>query len=165
MKLIRRIFPHPLLSLLLTIVWLLLVNRFSINSLLFGGFLGIVIPFITRPYWPNMPRIRHPLKIVEYILVVLYDIVVANVVVAKLVLFHKNENLKAAWISVPLELKSPEAITVLAGTITLTPGTVSSDVSSEGHALLVHCLHAPDPDAVCEDIKTRYEGRLKEIFE
>lgn len=165
MKLLQRIFPHPLLSLLLTIVWLLLVNRFSINSLLFGGFLGIVIPFITRPYWPNMPNIRHPLKIAEYILVVLYDIVVANIVVAKLILFHRNASLQAAWISIPLDLKSPEAITVLAGTITLTPGTVSSDVSSEGHALLVHCLHAPDPEAVCEEIKTRYERRLKEIFE
>ncbi len=90
MTLLSRIFPHPLLSLLLTIVWLLLVNRFSINSLLFGGLLGVIIPFITSPYWPNMPRIRHPLKIAEYIFVVLYDIVVANVVVAKLVLFHKN---------------------------------------------------------------------------
>ncbi len=165
MTLLSRIFPHPLLSLLLTIVWLLLVNRFSINSLLFGGLLGVIIPFITSPYWPNMPRIRHPLKIAEYIFVVLYDIVVANVVVAKLVLFHKNENLQSAWISVPLELKTPEAITVLAGTITLTPGTVSSDVSSEGHALLVHCLHAPDPGAVCDEIKSRYERRLKEIFE
>ena len=165
MTLLRRIFPHPLLSLLLTVVWLLLVNRFSINSLLFGGFLGIVIPFITRPYWPNMPRIRNPLKIAEYVLVVLYDIVVANIHVARLILFKRNSDLQPAWVSVPLELRTPEAITVLACTITLTPGTVSSDVSSEGHALLVHCLDAPDPDAICEEIQTRYESRLKEIFE
>ena len=59
---------------------------------------------------------------------------------------------------------SPEAITVLAATITLTPGTVSCDLSEDGHALLVHCLHAPDPAAVLDEIKTRYEARLKEIF-
>ena len=48
--------------------------------------------------------------------------------------------------------------------ITLTPGTLSCDLSQDRDALLVHCLHAPDPEAVLEEIKTRYEARLKEIF-
>ena len=165
MKLLRRLFPHPLLTLLLTVVWLLLVNRYSLNSLLFGLFLGIVIPFITQPYWPNRPKLRNPMKVIEYVLVVLWDIVIANVVVAKIVLFKPNSARQPAWIAIPLDLKSPEAITVLAGTITMTPGTVSADVSAEGHALLVHCLDASDPDAVRDEIKTRYEARLKEIFE
>ena len=46
----------------------------------------------------------------------------------------------------------------------LTPGTVTADVSQNGNALLVHCLHAPDPDAVAADIKSRYESRLLRIF-
>ena len=165
MKLLRRVFPHPLLTLLLTGVWLLLVNSYSHNSLLFGLFLGIVIPFITQPYWPNRPTLRRPFKVIEYLLVVMWDIVAANIVVARIVLFKSNEARKPAWISVPLELRTPEAITVLAGTITMTPGTVAADVSAEGHALLVHCLDAPDPDAVRDEIKERYEARLKEIFE
>ena len=165
MKLIRRLFPHPWLTVLLTAVWLLLVNRYSHNSLLFGLFLGIVIPFVTQPYWPNRPKLRNPLKVLEYVLVVIWDIIVANVVVARIVLFKSNDARQPAWISVPLDLRTPEAITVLAGTITMTPGTVSADVSAEGHALLVHCLDAPDPDAVRDEIKERYEARLKEIFE
>ena len=60
---------------------------------------------------------------------------------------------------------TPEAITVLASTITLTPGTVSADMSNHGHSLLVHCLDAPDPAAVRDEIKERYERRLMEIFE
>jgi multicomponent K+:H+ antiporter subunit E len=68
-------------------------------------------------------------------------------------------------VTVPLELRTPEAITTLAGTITMTPGTLTADVSAEGHALLVHCLDAPDPDAVRDEIKSRYERRLMEIFE
>lgn len=165
MKLFLKIFPHPILTLLLTGVWLLLVNKFSINSLLFGAFLGITIPFVTRPYWPNVPTIRNPLKIAEYFMIVLWDIVVANFIVAGLILFRRNDSLHPAWVTVPLDLRTPEAITVLAGTITLTPGTVSSDISTEGHAILVHCLNAPDPQAVCDEIKARYESRLKEIFE
>jgi len=53
---------------------------------------------------------------------------------------------------------------VLAGTITLTPGTVSADLSDGGHSLLVHTLHTDDPDGVRDEIKQRYERRLKEIF-
>ncbi|MEC7259139.1 MAG: Na+/H+ antiporter subunit E [Pseudomonadota bacterium] len=165
MTLFRRIFPHPLLTVLLTLVWLMLVNRFSWNSVIFGFFLGLLIPFVIRPYWPNMSRMRHPVKIAEYVAVVLYDIVVANITVAMLILFKRRDQLRQAWISIPLELRTPEAITTLAGTITLTPGTVSCDISDKGHYLLVHCLHAPDPDAVRDEIINRYERRLVEIFE
>jgi len=165
MRFLRRVFPHPLLTLMLTVVWLLLAGSYTINSLLFGLLLGIIIPFITGPYWPDRPRLHNPLMICEYVLVVLWDIIVANVVVAGLVLFKRNRDLRPNWVSIPLELRTPEAITVLAATITLTPGTVSSDLSSEGHSLLVHCLNAPDPDAVRDEIKQRYERRLLEIFE
>ncbi|MCB1345765.1 MAG: monovalent cation/H+ antiporter subunit E, partial [Rhodobacteraceae bacterium] len=92
-------------------------------------------------------------------------IVKANIDVALIVLFKPRRDLRPAWVCVPLEIRAAEAITVLAGTITLTPGTVSCDLSEDGHAILVHCLHAPDPDAVRDDIKARYERRLKEIFE
>ena len=67
--------------------------------------------------------------------------------------------------TVPLDLTSPEAITVLAGTITMTPGTVSAMLSADSSAILVHCLHTDDPEGVRDDIKKRYEWRLKEIFQ
>ncbi|MBY6065958.1 Na+/H+ antiporter subunit E [Leisingera aquaemixtae] len=165
MKLIWRLFPHPFLTLLLTLTWLLMVNRWSLNSLVFGFMLGVIIPFVTQPYWPNRPNLRRPLKIAEYILVVLMDIIQANIIVARIVLFKPNADRRPNWITIPLELKTPEAITALAGTITMTPGTLSADVSDEGHALLVHCLDAPNPDAVRDEIKQRYERRLMEIFE
>ncbi|MBT8152870.1 Na+/H+ antiporter subunit E [Epibacterium ulvae] len=165
MKLLRRALPHPLLTLLLTGTWLLLVNGWSLNSLVFGFLLGWLIPFVTAAYWPDQPKMRAPFKILAYIGVVIWDIIVANFVVAKIVLFKSNTDRKPAWVTVPLDLRTPEAITVLAGTITLTPGTVSADVSDHGHALLIHCLDADDPDAIRDEIKTRYEARLKEIFE
>ncbi|MVO17475.1 Na+/H+ antiporter subunit E [Parasedimentitalea huanghaiensis] len=165
MKLLQRLLPHPILTLLLTLTWLLLVNGFSLNSLVFGFGLGLVIPFFTQPFWPDRPRLVKPLKVIQYILLVLYDIVVANVVVAKIVVFKSNANRQPNWVTIPLDLRTPEAITTLAGTITMTPGTLTADVSAEGHALLVHCLDAPDPEAVRDDIKQRYERRLMEIFE
>ncbi|OIQ44566.1 MAG: Na+/H+ antiporter subunit E [Roseobacter sp. MedPE-SW] len=165
MKLLRRLLPHPILTLLLTLAWVLLTSTWTLNSLVFGFLLGLLIPFLTQPYWPQQMRLKKPLKIIEYILIVLYDIVVANVIVARIVVFKPNAKRQPAWIAVPLDLLTPEAISVLAGTITMTPGTVAADVSAEGHALLVHCLDASDPEAVRDEIKQRYERRLKEIFE
>ena len=162
---LRRLLPHPLLTLALTLVWLGLVNKVTVGNEVLGLFLGLVVPVLTAPYWPNRPRIARPLKVIEYVLVVLWDIVVANVQVALIILFKPNDKIRSAWVSVPLDLTSAEAITVLAGTITMTPGTVSVGLANDGSAILVHCLHADDPEAVRDDIKARYERRLKEIFQ
>ncbi len=161
---IKRLFPHPLLSLMLVAVWLGLVNKVTPGNLLLGAILGIAVPMLTSPFWPNRPTLRNPLKAVSYILIVLWDIVVANVQVAKIILFKKNEDIHSKWICVPLELTSAEAITVLAGTITMTPGTVSALLSADASCILVHCLHTDDPDGTRDEIKDRYERRLKEIF-
>ena len=156
--------PHPFLTLLLTVVWILLQGEFSAGMAVFGLILGILIPWGTSIWWPDTPKGFRLGKMMPYCLLVIWDIVVANVQVAWVVLSVPNSKLKPAWIVVPLDIVQPEAITVLAGTITLTPGTVSADLSSEGHSLLVHVLHTDDPDAVRDEIKTRYEARLKEIF-
>ncbi len=162
---LRKLFPHPYLTLLLVITWMLLVNQLKLGSLVFAVMLGIIIPIITAPYWPDRPLLRNPAAIIGYILIVLYDIVKSNFIVASIVLFKPNSQLQPAWVTVPLDLRTPEAITVLAGTITMTPGTVTADMSGDGKALLIHCLHAPNPDEVRDDIKARYESRLMRIFE
>jgi multicomponent K+:H+ antiporter subunit E len=160
----RWLFPHPFLTLLLAAVWVMLQNQISAGMVVFGLILGTIIPQITSVWWPDRPKSIRLGKMFSYVIMVLWDIIVANLQVAWIVLSVPNARLKPAWIVVPLELKQPEAITVLAGTITLTPGTVSADLSNEGHSLLVHVLHTDDPDAVRDDIKNRYERRLLEIF-
>lgn len=162
---LRRLLPHPLLTLLLTAVWLLLLNDFTVGALVFGLVLGILVPLFTRMFWPEAPRMHNFPGIVEYFVVVLWDIVVANFLVAYLVLFRPAGRLRSRFLVIPLDIRSPEAISVLAGTITLTPGTVSSDLSSDGRNLLVHALDVVDPEAAVATIKHRYERRLKEIFE
>lgn len=162
---LARIFPHPILSIVIVIVWLFLQNRFSMGHLVLGTVIGIVVPKFTSSYWPGRPRIRNIPMIVSFIAVVLWDIVVSNVIVAYLVLFRRSESLRSRFITVPLDLRTPEAISLLAGTITMTPGTVSADLSADGRSLLVHCLETDAPDEVIAGIKSRYERRLKEIFE
>jgi multicomponent K+:H+ antiporter subunit E len=161
---LSRLIPHPFLSLTLILVWLGLVNTLTLGNLILGTGFGLVIPMLTAAYWPDRPVLARPLKIVEYVAIVLWDIVVANVQVALVILLRREPDIRSRWIAIPLELHSAEAITVLAGTITMTPGTVSATLSADGRAILVHCLHTDDPDAVRDEIKSRYERRLKEIF-
>lgn len=161
---LSRVFPHPLLSLTLLMIWFGLANTISLGHMLLGGFLSIVLPIYSAPYWPGRPRLQSPFRMAEYVAIVIWDIILANIDVAKIILFKKPEDVKSAWIAIPIDLTAPEAITLLAGTITMTPGTISTMLSADARTILVHCLHTDDPDAVRDEIKTRYERRLKEIF-
>jgi len=161
---IRHLLPHPALSFLLLVFWMLLVNELSFGALFLALVFAVLIPLITSRYWPDRPRIRFGPDLMAYLAIVLFDIVVANFHVAWIILTRRNRDLRSRWLVVPIELRSAEAITVLAGTISLTPGTVSSDVSADGRALLVHALDVADPEAEVARIKQRYEARLLKVF-
>lgn len=160
----KRLLPHPGLSALLVIIWMLALNAFSVGGLVVALVLGIAVPLFTAPYWPDRPPVRFGLPLAKYILLVTWDIVIANFEIAWIILFRRNRDLRPAWLVIPLDLSSTEAITMLAGTISLTPGTVSSDISTDGQHLLVHALDTADPAADIARIKARYERRLMEIF-
>ncbi|MFG1303716.1 Na+/H+ antiporter subunit E [Xanthobacter autotrophicus] len=160
-----RLLPHPLLTVLVTLVFVFLMNEVTPGVVVLGLILGFAIPLLTAPFWPGRPRLKAPLTVAEFMLVVLWDIIVSNIEVAKLILFRRGDSLRTHYVTVPLDLEAPEAIALLAGTITMTPGTVSADLSADGKALLVHCLDTGDPAATVAAIKARYERRLKRIFE
>ena len=160
----KRLFPHPFLTLTLIVLWFLLVNDLKLGSLVLAAVLGTVIPLLTTAWWPDRPKVKHPLRLASYSLLVLWDVIVANFQVARIVLFMPRAKIQSAWITVPLDLTSPEAISLLAGTITMTPGTLTADISADGRTLLIHSLHAPHPDEIRDGILTRYEARLKRIY-
>ncbi|MEW9856762.1 Na+/H+ antiporter subunit E [Novosphingobium sp. M1R2S20] len=160
----QRLLPHPGLSLLLLIIWMLMLNAFSFGWLVLGLALAVIIPLFTAPFWPDRPLMRWGLPLLGYVGLVIADIVVANFQVARLILFRRNRDMRTCWLIVPLELRSAEAITLLAGTISLTPGTVSADISNDGQYLLVHALDTGDAEGEVARIKDRYERRLMEIF-
>jgi multicomponent K+:H+ antiporter subunit E len=160
----RRLLPHPALSGLLVVVWMLLVNELTFGALFLALVFGVLVPLVTSRFWPDRPRLRFGPDMVAYVAVVLFDIVVANFEIAWIILTRRNRDLRSRWLVVPVELRSAEAITVLAGTISLTPGTVSSDVSADGRSLLVHALDSGDPEADVARIKSRYEARLMKVF-
>ena len=157
-------FPAPLLSATLFAVWLLLNNTLDPAHLVLGAALAIFVPRFTEGLRPQRPRIRRPLVVVRLGLVVLWDIVLSNIEVARRIL-GPEAAIRPAFVWVPLDLTDPHAIVSLAGIITMTPGTLSAELSPDGRHLLVHAFNVDDEAALIAQLKARYEAPLKEIFE
>ncbi len=163
MKILKKIFPHPILTLVLWGVWLLLNNTVGAGHIVLGLILAIFIPWLTSGFWPEKVRIQSPLTLLKFLGVVLWDILVANMAVAKLIL-GRNKDLKPGFFYIDLDIETPLGISLLANTISLTPGTVSCDLTADRKRLLVHALHIEDIPATIKEIKTRYEAPLKKVF-
>lgn len=159
-----RLLPMPIHSLLLFSVWLLLNNTIAPGHLVLATFLAITIPLITAGMQNPQPNFHKPLTTMRYALMVLADIVVANFEVALLVI-RSNKRLKPAFIAVPLDIKHELPITILASSVSLTPGTVSAEISADKQWLYVHVLNMTDKAELIALIKKRYEQPLMEIFE
>ena len=170
-----KLFPTPFRSLLLFVVWLLMNNSVSSGHILLGGILAILIPLVTLPFRQPQPLIIKKGLAIKQLFVVLYDIITANIHVAFLIL-GPIKKLRPAFVKVPLDLTHEMPITILASTVSLTPGTVSAEVYpfpeslAEGEEpneryLLIHVLDLDDEQALINTIKTRYEAPLKEIFQ
>jgi len=155
--------PMPIHSLLLFIVWLLLNNSVSPGHIVLGALLALVIPILCAPLKTEQPHVKRPGLAVRYIFRVLGDIVIANIEVAILVLGPVRK-LQPAFVAVPLDIREELPITLLASTVSLTPGTVSSELSADRKWLYIHALHVTDEQALIATIKSRYETPLKEIF-
>lgn len=160
----RRFLPHPMLTLILAGIWLLLVNSIHPGQIVLGALLGWIIPLLTTQFWPEEVRIYKPIRLLRFLGIILIDIVLANFTVARLIL-GRPSNLRPAFVAIPLDLKSGLAISFLANVISLTPGTVSARLSSDCSYLLVHALNVTDTEELTATIKSRYEKPLKEVFE
>lgn len=156
-------FPQPWLSLILFITWQFLSDGVSGASVVMGLLLAWLIPQLTQGFWPDRPAFRRPWKMTSYLLLVMYDIILASISVAGLILSPKRP--RPVFVSYPLTLENPLAISILASTISLTPGTVSADISDDNKLLLIHSLDADNAQEVIDAIRNRYETRLLEMFQ
>lgn len=159
-----RLLPQPVISAALLGTWLLLHNDVSALLLVSGVALAIALPLVTHRFWPEYPRTVRLLPLLRLAAIVLLDIVVANLRMVVLILGPVSR-LRPQFVVVPVALREPFAITLLASIISLTPGTVSVNLSGDRRSLLVHDLNVEDAEAAVRRIRQRYEKALMEVFE
>lgn len=162
-SLFARILPHPFVSVLVAMSWLMLNHSAELFDIVVALVLGLIIPKLIQPFIVNTPNIHWNISI-KLFFVVLWDIIVSNIRVAKQVL-GSTKKLEPKWFRVPLETDHEHVNTLLAMIITTTPGTVSAGIDQERGDILVHALSCDDPEAEIKAIKQRYEVPLIKIFD
>lgn len=155
-------FDHPVLSLLLATSWLALSRSLEPVHLLSAAVLGLAVPRLLR----GLLHVGSPIRwraAARLTVVVMLDIVMSNITVARLVLGPMSRP-QPAWLRVPLRCEHHRVSALFASIITMTPGTVSAVVDEDARCIWVHALNCDDPLGMVNDMKSRYEAPLLTVF-
>lgn len=151
------------LAALLSIAWGAVSGSFSVPNILFGFALALMTLTLVRPDMTMEGRRIRPIALLRLIGLFLVELIKSGIRVAFIV-SRREMNLRPAIVAYPLGVTRDFEITLLANLITLTPGTLSVDVSADRRLLYVHCVDADDPEAVIADIRGGFEALIKEAF-
>ncbi len=151
-------------NLFVAMVWILLKGEINLVNLVWGYILGAGILLLFPLIPPGKIYTKKILGFIDLAIVFLVELLKANWAVFKLIVKGETSP-PSGIIAYPLEVKSDWGITVLANLITLTPGTISVEVTPDRKTLFIHALEAEDPRGVVEGIKASFEKRVLEVFE
>ena len=160
---LKRLLPSPPLTLTVIAFWMVMIADLGLAQWLFAILLGVVIPLFATRLDREFARIGKLRLVPKMIGVLIWDVIVCNIEVARLVLGPESR-ITPGFIWLPLEIANIHGIAALTSFITLTPGTVSAALSDDRKYLLIHVLNLKDADELIADIKRRYEVPLMEIF-
>lgn len=160
-----RFVPHPLLTVALILLWMIL-NGFSLGHLLLGAVVGMIAGKSMAALHPARPRLRRWPLLIRLFFIVGYDIIRSNIAVARLILTHgRNSSRRSGFVEIRLDIHDETALAALAVVMTATPGTAWLDYRPATGILLLHVLDLVEEDEWRRIIKDRYERLLMEIFE
>jgi multicomponent Na+:H+ antiporter subunit E len=152
-----------LINVLLALAWAAVTASFSLHNLLFGFLLGSAALYLIREQVGTAGHISRAARIGGLALMFLYELVLSALRVARVVLTPRLR-LSPGIVAFPLTVDRDFEITLLANLITLTPGTLSVDVSDDRRTLYIHALDVPDADALRSDIARGFERKIMEAF-
>ncbi len=160
-----RLFPAPLLSMALFVLWLLLNLSLSAGNVLLAALLAVVAPLLLAPLRPQVAHIRSPGTIVRLVLRVGMDVLKSNLQVAGSVLTAHRRPPRSAFVHIPLTLRDAHGLAALSMITTVVPGTIWSELALDRSVLLLHVFDLEDEASFIQHFKDCYERPLMEIFE
>lgn len=159
----KRWLPSPPLSVMVFCFWLLLNDTITVSHAVMALVLALLIPPFAARLDREFARVGRLRGLPRLVATIVLDIIRCNITVARQVLGDERE-ITPGFVWLPLDIENIHGIATLTSIITLTPGTVSASLSDDRRHLLVHVLDLKDAAAVIDEIKTRYEAPLMEIF-
>jgi multicomponent K+:H+ antiporter subunit E len=156
----------PTVVLGLTILWLLLQQTVALDQVLLGVMLAVLLAWAGSKLRPLRAHVRRIDLAAGLVLVVFWEIVRSNLAVARIVLgLVRDREVRSGFVKIPLALRDPHGLAVLAAIITATPGTVWAGLSPDGQRLTLHILDIGEEQQWIRYVKERFEGPLMRIFE
>ena len=153
-----------LLNILLALGWMALGGEFNAENFVVGYILGFSFLWLGG-YTTHRSRYTTKVaQIIRFALFFLWELTVANLRVAFTVISPKKD-MHPGVVAIPLDIQSSAEIALLANLITLTPGTLSLDVSTDQKTLYVHAMHVYDIEDFRQGIKNGFEKRVREVFQ
>lgn len=154
------------LGVALLIIWVLLNGTWSVGQVLAGLALSVVMLLLAASLRPVRPRLRRPHVLLALLVTVFVDVVRSNIGVARIILgMTARREVHSGFLDIPLDLRDPHALAILAAIVTSTPGTAWAGLSADGSTLTLHVLDLQDEAYWIRTIKDRYERPLLRVFE
>lgn len=156
---------HAAIALLLAFVWAAITGSFTFPNLLLGFVVGALGLWLVRERTHGASSVRRIGRIISLAALFFYELALSATKVAVLVARpDMKKHISPAIFAFPLTAKSDSEITLLANLITLTPGTLSVDVSEDRKFIYVHGLAVPDKQDAIKDIANGFEAKIIEVF-
>jgi multicomponent K+:H+ antiporter subunit E len=149
----------------LLLLWILLMQSVSVGTLVLGAALSLFWPAVTVRLRPTPVRLHRPLVMARLFFRVVLAMLRSNAEVAWAILTQRSRAIRSGFVLIPLELRDPNGLAVLAMIVTLTPGTAWAQLSADKSVLLLHVLAIQSEVDLVAFIKHHYERPLREIFE
>ncbi|MCF1492034.1 Na+/H+ antiporter subunit E [Agrobacterium vitis] len=153
-----------ILNLLMAIIWVAVTGSASLHNFLFGFVLSLAVVGLLREQIGGVSYLHRTWRILSLLLLFLSELAKSAWKVTIMVL-SPGLDIKPGIFAFPLSVERDFEITLLANLITLTPGTLSVDVSEDRKILYVHALDCSDPDAARRDIAEGFERKIREAFQ
>jgi multicomponent Na+:H+ antiporter subunit E len=151
------------INLLLAASWAALAGAFTLSNLVVGFVLGFVALWVARPLFPDDGYFLRLPRLVRLALVFLRELVLSSIKVTRDVLSFRPIN-SPGVIAVPLKATSEVELLLVSSLVTLTPGTLSLDLSEDGRSLYVHAMFVDDPDALRAELVETLEKPVLEAL-
>ena len=149
----------------LSVVWAAVTGSFSVLNLLLGALVSTIACLFIRDRIERPHMARRARRIVSLALLFLTELALSAWRVAVLVVSpNMHKRLAPSIIAYPLTVTTDVQITLLANLITLTPGTLSVDVSDDRGTLYIHVLEMRDREETIASIRDGFEARIIEVF-
>ncbi|MBX5157183.1 Na+/H+ antiporter subunit E [Rhizobium sp. NZLR8] len=152
-----------LFNLLLAIAWVAVTGSGSLHNLVFGFLLGALALAVIREPFGGTGYLRRARLVLSLAALFLKELSLSAWKVT-LTILSPDMKVKPGIFAFPLTVTSDFEITLLANLITLTPGTLSVDVSTDRRTLYVHALDCSDPETTRRDIANGFERKIMEAF-